>query len=233
MKFTLGYKIFFLMLFSFIIGLSNPSIVDAAEKKDKSARKAALLMQKMKQDMEAEKAVIQAQFDTQKKALEDRIKVVENDLTKSIKHLEISERKVKSLNYEFVKTKDEKLALESKLTQMQATLESTQKNLTDTTAQLKQANIDLKFNDNQRKTLANNLSDTTKLVNTCEAKNLQLHQFGTDLIKLYDNPSTYDAAMRKEKFFQLKRVELENILQSKQDQLDESKFSSYKQAHTN
>ena len=228
MRFTPGYKLFFLMLFSFIVGLSNPIIADAAEKKDKTARKAALLMQKMKQDMEAEKTAMQAQFDTQKKALEGRVKVVEDDLTKSNKQIEVSERKVKNLTSELVKTKDEKLALGSKLTQTQTTLEGTQKNLTDATAQLKQANIDLKFNDNQRKTLANNLSDTTKAVNSCEAKNSQLHQFGSDLIKLYNNPSAYDAAMRKEKFFQLKRVELENILQAKQDSLDESKFSQIK-----
>jgi hypothetical protein len=37
--------------------------------------------------------------------------------------------------------------------------------------------------------------------------------------------------MRKEKFFQLKRVELENILQSKQDALDEAKFSNRKSAY--
>ena len=228
MRFRSGYKLLFLLLLSFVVGLSNPLIADAAEKKDKAARKAALLMQKMKQDTEVEKAAMQTQFDTQKKVLEDRLKAVEDDLTKSNKQFEVSERKVKSLSSELAKTKNEKLVLDSKLAQTQTTLESTQKNLTDTTAQLKQANTDLKFNDNQRKTLASNLSDTTKAVNSCETKNKQLHQFGSDLVKLYDNPSTYEAAMRKEKFFQLKRVELENILQAMQDSLDESKFSRNK-----
>jgi hypothetical protein len=37
--------------------------------------------------------------------------------------------------------------------------------------------------------------------------------------------------MRKEKFFQLKRVELENIMQNQQDKLDEQRFSAGKSAN--
>ena len=62
----------------------------------------------------------------------------------------------------------------------------------------------------------------------CTIKNGKLHQFGTELIQLYDKPSTYEAAMRKEQFFQLKRVELENILQCKQDGLDEARYVNKK-----
>jgi len=43
-------------------------------------------------------------------------------------------------------------------------------------------------------------------------------------VQIYDDPSRYEAIMRKEKFFQLKRVELENILQNQQDKLDEARF---------
>ena len=82
----------------------------------------------------------------------------------------------------------------------------------------------MKFNDNQRKTLSTNLAQTTKAVNDCEVKNVKLHQFGTELIQIYDKPSNYDAAMRKEQFFQLKRVQLENILQDRQDKLDDARF---------
>jgi chromosome segregation ATPase len=105
--------------------------------------------------------------------------------------------------------------------QTQNQLETTQKNLDDLKIQYQQAQVDLKFNDNQRKTLATNLALTTKSLNACEAKNTKLHQFGTELIQIYDKPSSYEAAMRKEQFFQLKRVELENILQNRQDQLND------------
>jgi chromosome segregation ATPase len=231
MKFNLHLKVLLLLGTAFAIGFMHPNIADAAEKKDKAARRAQLMMQKMKQDMETEKATMQTQFDTEKKAFEDKLKTKDEELERASNKLNMAEKKNKNLEAENKKIANEKAALDTKQQQTQTELETTQKNLADLNAQHKQAQADLKFNDSQRKTLASNLSDTTKSVNSCEEKNTKLHQFGTDLIKLYDDPSRYEAAMRKEKFFQLKRIELENILQSKQDSLDEAKFSSRKSAN--
>jgi len=214
-----------------VISFSFPHLAFAAEKKDKSARRAALMMQKMKQDMEAEKAAMQTQFDTQKKELEDKLKGKDDELVLLDKKLISAERKNKNLEGEIKKVNTEKVALETKLQQTQALLETTQKNLADLTTQHNQALADLKFNDNQRKTLSTNLAQTTKAVNDCEVKNAKLHQFGTELIQIYDKPSTYEAAMRQEQFFQLKRVELENILQDKQDKLDDARFVDQKSAY--
>lgn len=231
MKFNLHYKVLILLGTAFAIGFMLPNMADAAEKKDKTARRAQLMMQKMKQDMEAEKATMQAQFDTEKKALEEKLKAKDEELVSVVSKLNAAEKKNRNLDSELKKLSSEKSAVEAKLLQTQTELEATQKSLADLNIQHKQALADLKFNDNQRKTLASNLSDTTKAVNACEEKNTKLHQFGTELIKLYDNPTSYESAMRKEKFFQLKRVELENILQSKQDSLDEAKFTSRKSAY--
>lgn len=228
MKSIPGYRILFLIFLSFAIGFMQPNTAFAAEKKDKAARRAALMMQKMKQDMDAEKATMQTQFDTQKKELEDKLKIQDEEFNKQ---LSAAERKNKNLEAEIKKVNIEKMALESKLQQTQAQLETTQKNLADLKIQHNQALADLKFNDNQRKTLSTNLAQTTKAVNDCEVKNAKLHQFGTELIQIYDKPSSYDAAMRKEQFFQLKRVELENILQSQQDKLDDARFVNQKSVH--
>ena len=231
MKLIPSYRILFLLILSFAIGFLQPNIASAEEKKDKSARRAALMMQKMKQDMEAEKASMQVQFDAQKKELEDKLKSKDEELAKLDKKLSVAEGKNKNLESEVKKISGEKAALETKLQQTQAQLEITQKNLTDLKVQYQQAQADLKFNDNQRKTLSTNLAQTTKSVNECEEKNIKLHQFGTDLIQIYDKPNSYEAAMRKEQFFQLKRVELENILQNKQDSLDDARFSNRKSAY--
>jgi DNA repair exonuclease SbcCD ATPase subunit len=228
MKFIPSYRILFLIFLSFAIGFMQPNTVYAAEKKDKAARRAQLMMQKMKQDMEAEKAAMQAQFDAQKKELEDKLKINEEEFSKQLAK---AERKNKNLEAEVKKVNIEKTALETKLQQTQAQLETTQKNLADLKTQHNQALADLKFNDNQRKTLSTNLAQTTKAVNDCEVKNAKLHQFGTELIQIYDKPSAYEAAMRKEQFFQLKRVELENILQSQQDKLDDARFVNKKSAY--
>jgi DNA repair exonuclease SbcCD ATPase subunit len=231
MKSTSNYKILFLIFLSFVIGFMQPSSVFAAEKKDKAARRAALMMQKMKQDMEAEKAAMQTQFDAQKKELEDKLKIKDEEFVKLDKQLTTAERKNKSLEAELKKVNTEKAALETKLQQTQAQLETTQKNLADLKIQHNQALADLKFNDNQRKTLSSNLTQTTKAVNDCEVKNGKLHQFGTELIQIYDKPSAYETAMRSEQFFQLKRVELENILQNQQDKLDDARFVNQKSVH--
>ena len=220
MKRILSCKKIFLTIVSLAIFFACSSNTYAADK-DKSSRRQALMMQKMKQDMEAEKAAMQTQFDAQKKELEDKLASKDEELAKAIKQLASAERKNNTLDSEVKKVSLGKEATDSKLLQTQTLLESTQKNLDDLKAQYQQAQADLKFNDNQRKTLSTNLADTTKSMNECEAKNAKLHQFGTELIQIYEKPSTYEAVMRKESFFQLKRVELENILQNRQDQLNE------------
>ena len=221
----------FVIMLLMVITFAFPQSVNAAEK-DKSARRSALMMQKMKQDMQAQmdadKAVMQTQFDTQKKELEDKLTSKDEELAIQTKKLAAAERKNKSLEADIAKATTEKVALDSKLQQTQSTFDTTQNSLTDLKKQYVQAQADLKFNDNQRKTLSTNLAQTNKEMDECTIKNGKLHQFGTELIQIYDKPNSYDAAMRKEQFFQLKRVELENILQSKQDGLDEARYVNKK-----
>lgn len=211
-----------------LVGIGNAT----AAEKDKSARRAAIMMQKIKQDMQtqidADKATMQAQLDAQKKESEEKLKIKEDEIATINKKLAATESKNKNLLRDLTKTTAEKMALDSKLQQTQAELDTTQKNLGEIQTQHAQALTDLKFNDGQRKTLATNLAQSNKTMNECTIKNGKLYQFGTELIQLYEKPSTYEAAMRKEQFFQLKRVELENILQSKQDSLDEARYVNKK-----
>ena len=230
LKSIVNYQVIAILLCAFIAGIVSP-VADAAEKKDKAARRQALMMQKMKQDMEAEKASMQAQFDAQKKTLEEQLLAKNTELELANNALASTQRKAQNLNAELSKTQTEKSAVASKLSDTQTNLEATKNTLTDLQGVHAQALADLKFNDNQRKTISSNLADTTKQLNTCAANNAKLHQFGSELIQIYDNPSRYDAVMRKEQFFQLKRVELENILQNQQDKLDQQRFSARKTAN--
>jgi chromosome segregation ATPase len=214
-----------LLIASLAIGFAYPDNAIAAEKKDKAARRAQQMLQKARQDMEQEKANMQAQFDLQKKELEDQVKNNDELLQKRSSSLSVAQRKLGNLESELAKINTEKTALETKLFETQTLLESAQKNLEDLTTQYKQAQLDLKINDTQRKTLTTNLASTNLSLRTCEQKNSKLHHFSTDLIKIYDKPSIYTAVMRDEPFFQLKRVELENILQNQQDKVDEEKVT--------
>jgi chromosome segregation ATPase len=167
---------------------------------------------------------MQAQFATEKKTLEDQIKAETEAKALVEEKLSATEAKARSLSATLAKTQNEKAALDTQLTETKAILASTQTSLADLKIQHQKALADLDFNDGQRKTLSSNLADTTKNLNTCEEKNGKLYAYGKDLIQIYDDPSRYEAVMRKEKFFQLKRVELENILQNQQDKLDEARF---------
>lgn len=230
MKLKPAYKNLYLIIVTLAMSIAFSSNSFAAEK-DKASRRAALMMQKMKQDMEAEKATMQTQFDAQKKELEDKLKSNDEELVKVNKLLASAERKNKTLEGEIKKVTLAKEAIDAKQLQTQAQLETTQTNLDDLKIQYQQAQADLKFNDNQRRTLSTNLAQTTKSLDVCEAKNAKLHQFGTELIQIYEKPSSYEAAMRKEPFFQLKRVELENILQNRQDQLNDELVVKKKAAY--
>lgn len=230
-RFNFVHKIVALFIVALLAGMLTPQTSFAAEKKDKAARRQALMMQKMKQDMEAEKASMQAQFDAQKKSLEEELLAKNIELEQTSNDLASTQRKARNLSDALSKTQTEKTTVETKLTDTQTNLESTKNTLAELQGVHAQALADLKFNDNQRKTISANLADTTKQLNTCAANNSKLHQFGTELIQIYDKPSRYEAVMRQEKFFQLKRVELENILQNQQDKLDEQRFSSRKTAN--
>lgn len=204
-----------------IFGMIYPEIATAADKPDKSARRAELIAQKVKQEAEQERLAMQEQFNQQKKELEDKVLNKEQQLSELDKSVQTSQRKIKNVENENIKIVAEKKATETKLQLTQSQLETTQKELVDLKAQLNQAQADLKVNDAQRKTQTSNIAQTAKNLSFCEQKNNKLHQFGTELITLYEKPSSYEAAMRQESFFQLKRVELENILQSYQDKLNE------------
>ncbi|WP_036303692.1 hypothetical protein [Methylotenera sp. L2L1] len=231
MKLMINPKVVWLLVASLAIGFVYPDNANAAEKKDKAARRAQQMVQKAKQEMEAEKANMQAQFELQKKELEDQVKTNDEQLQKRSASLGATQRKLGSVETELAKTSADKVALESKLLEMQTLLEATQQNLADLTLQHKQAQTDLQVNDSQRKKLSTNLASSNLSLRTCEQKNSNLHQFSTDLIDIYDKPGIYTAVMRDEPFFQLKRVELENILQHQQDNVDEEKVVIHKSSY--
>ncbi len=130
MKLTVAQKIVGLFILALFAGMLLPQSAIAAEKKDKAARRQALMMQKMKQDMEAEKAAMQTQFDTEKKALQEQLLAKDTELEKTNKALASSQRKAKNLSIELTKTMDEKTVVETKLTETQAKLDTTQNSLT-------------------------------------------------------------------------------------------------------
>ena len=59
---------------------------------------------------------------------------------------------------------------------------------------------------------------------SCEDKNMKLYQHGRDLIEQCQDRSKTDAFLRLEPFTGIKRVEIENLLESYRDKLDTQKL---------
>lgn len=200
------------------VNMATPSL--AGEKKDKSAKRAAMMMQKLKQDFEAEKTNLQTQFETEKKALSEKVGSAEFAQQQLQGKLSSQVRKAQTLSADLDKVSSEKSALEKKQAETAQKLEMMEKKVAELSEQLSLAQKDLKVNEQQRGALAKQVAAKHQTWLECTDKNEKLYQVGQELIHIYDSPSTFKKAMRQETFFQLKRVELENILQDKQDELN-------------
>ena len=203
---------------------ANPAL--AADKKDKAARRA----QQMVQQIQQEKAQLQSQLDQamQAKALleADMAKAQEENASLKTK-LGAANRRIDGLEISLKEMTAERLAFEAKLLKTQVELEATKTALNELDVKY-QANLyDLKVNEQQRANLTATTIQKTKVIDACLAKNAKLYDYGLELVKLYENPSLYKQVVLTEKFSQLKRVELENILQNYNDKIDLEKATGF------
>lgn len=211
-----------------MIAWSSSSPLFAAAKPDKAAKRAAILMQKLKQDMEVEKAALQTQLEQEKKSMTEQLNSVQSVQRSNSAKLQGQLRRNQQLQSDADRLRAEKQALESQLTQLQTQLQEQQHLVAELNQQLTDTKNALGVNDTQRKKLVSNVSNMHQKLQSCEEKNSQLYAYGKSLVSLYDEASVYQKVMRQEPFFQFKRVELENILQEKRDQLDASKVEAGK-----
>ena len=198
----------------------------AADKKDKAAREVQRRMALMKQQMEAEKAELQAGFDKQKAELEARLQVSEKSVNVARGSLAASKRRNAELEGQLESLRIEKLALELAKLKTDTSLTETREQLEVTRKTLAEAQRDLKTNESQRKEISKSLVQRDTSLAACTVKNEKLHAFGLELVKIYEKPSLYEAILRTEPFAQIKRFELENILQGYRDKLDDQRVTA-------
>lgn len=218
-------KLTSLIIVSALLFCSQASVL-AAEKQDKAAKRAAILMQKMKQDLEAEKNAMQTQFEQEKKSISDALDQAQNTQRAHSTKLQGQLKRNQQLQAETQKLAEEKAALSTQLQQLQAQVAEQTQRIETTEQQLKDAKAELAVNDAQRKKLVSNASAKHQQLVSCEEKNSRLYRYGEDLVGLYSDASAYRKVMREEPFFQFKRVELENLLQDKHTQLLENKVDT-------
>lgn len=200
-----------------MLGLISANVAVAGDKKDKSAKRNAQMIQQLRQQ--------QAELASAKAAQDAELANKEKALQEASRDAAAAEGSLKRVKAEFgrsssdlKKTKEVLAETEIQLTQTKTELEALQK-------QYQQALADLSFNEQQRKTQIDTVALNNKLLNACTEKNQLLYAHSKSLIDIYETPSIYDSIMRKEPFFQLKRVELENILQNKLEEISQAKIS--------
>lgn len=217
-------RIHYLWIAAMICCLIAPA--HAAEKSDKAAKRAAIMMQKLKQDLEAEKSTLQAQFEQEKKQLSEQLNKVQSGQRAHDAKLGSQLKRNAGLQAQNQQLSTEKTTLAAQLASLQQQLDALtadQQALKQTLAETQQL---LAVNETQRTGLLAKVTDSHQQLQSCKTMNTQLSEYGTSLVNLYADASAYKKAMRSEPFFQLKRVELENILQEKRDLIDQNRMPS-------
>ena len=105
---------------------------------------------------------------------------------------------------------EQKSDLEKRLIEMTAKQTQSARELEATLAQKKQADA--------------TVISHKKQVASCEDQNLKLYQYGRDLIEQCRDRSATGAVLRLEPFTGIKRVEIENLLETYRDKLDKEKL---------
>ena len=205
--------------------LASPAL--AAEKKDKAARRA----QQMVQQIQQEKAQLQAQLDQElqaKAAMEADLAKAQAENVAIKSKLSAANVKIDGLEVNLKEMTAERLAFEAKLMKTQIELQATKTALNELDVKYQGTVYDLKVNEQQRANLTATSIQKTKLIDACVAKNNKLYDYGLELVKLYENPTDYKKVVLTEPFSQLKRVQLENILQDYNDKIDEQSLKTAK-----
>jgi chromosome segregation ATPase len=197
----------------------------ADKKKGKAARDMQRQITALKQQMEAEKAEMQAGFDKEKAELQS--KAEQSDKTASGLRSSLSAAKKQNVdlgqalevaNQELDALRKDKAQLEAGKAQVEANLASTSAALSETRKTLADTQRDLKLDEAQLKDTSKLLTQRDNSLAACTEKNGKLYGLGRELVDFYDKRVT-----PTEPFTQLKRVQLENVLQDYHDKIEEQR----------
>lgn len=109
---------------------------------------------------------------------------------------------------------------------LKAKLADTEKQLADSLAQQRATAQTLAQAESARKRTEGDLSGKTQELQVCQAHNGQLYGLGREMMQKYRDKSCQDALAQAEPFTGLKRVEVENLLETWRDRLDREKLSA-------
>jgi uncharacterized coiled-coil protein SlyX len=124
------------------------------------------------------------------------------------------------------KLRDEATALAGKLQASERSLGEAQTTLTKWKAAYDEAANVARTRDADAKLLQTQLGETTQRADRCEAKNGELFKLGTEILALYQDKGPLTALFEREPVTQIKRVEIENLVQDYRSKLLDNRISS-------
>ena len=190
---------------------------------DKATKQQERRLRQMMQQVQAEKAQLQSQFEQEKARLQADTQAEQAksaELKNSISH---ATRKQALLSAELETLRQDKARLQAEAQVSQTQLQS---QIQDLQQRLTMAEEALRHGESERAQMQATIVRKQQQLNASREKNSKLYDFGLQLIKVYEQPSLYQKVMRNEPFTQLKRVELENILQDYKDKIDDARLGA-------
>ena len=154
------------------------------------------------------------QLAQEKAALDGQLKAAQESLDESSSKAQIAASRAAALSKELKGTKTEKETLAAKLAETEIKLAETKEALNKSALAGRQLDADL-----QQK---------NESLTICQAKNAKLHGYGVDLLDRYEKKGCGDALLQADPFTQLKRVEIENLMEDYREKLDEQKLDEKK-----
>ncbi len=154
------------------------------------------------------------QLAQEKAALDGQLKAAQESLDESSSKAQIAASRAAALGKELKGIKTEKETLAAKLAETEIKLAETKEALNKSALAGRQLDADL-----QQK---------NESLTICQAKNAKLHGYGVDLLDRYEKKGCGDALLQADPFTQLKRVEIENLMEDYREKLDEQKLDEKK-----
>lgn len=195
--------------------------VEAEAKKSTSREKEALRRTQMQlqqvqsqvSSLEQEKAKLARDLDKSAKAT----KVVQARARRLEQELAESKRLGEAQTKELEQVRQELAAGVQRLAEARRTSAETNDRLTESTRQLRQTEA-------EKKVLEGLKARNEREIATCEAHNGKLYQVGRELMGRYANKTCAETMAQAEPFTGLRKVEVENLLETYRDKLDEQKL---------
>ena len=152
--------------------------------------------------VEQEKAALGKELETLKKKTGE----IESSVARANRSKAAAEKEAEAL-------KQGKVELNEKIMQLEKQFSENQLSLRDTRQSLQQETT-------QKQRLEQSLGVRDKELGSCETKNKKLYQYQVELINRAQNRGSLDALLEREPLTQLKRVEIENLLEEYRDKID-------------